>query len=37
MHNQNKYGIPYLAGAVDEFCVFDRELTQAEIADLAGI
>jgi Concanavalin A-like lectin/glucanases superfamily len=36
LHHQSNYGVPYLAGAVDEFCVFDRELSKAEIEDLAG-
>jgi hypothetical protein len=36
MHRQSQFGIPYFAGAVDEFCIFQRALTQAEINELAG-
>jgi hypothetical protein len=36
MHRQSKFGLPYFAGAVDEFCVFKRNLSQAEIDHLAG-
>jgi hypothetical protein len=35
-HHQTAFGVPYLAGAVDDFCVFDRALTAKEIESLAG-